>query len=86
MSIPVDISTNHFECWCNQEFPSHGNRLSTVYSFKGKFEMVSHIDSLEILIKAKNCTLQGCTDFFGNVPGIIHGYTIGLTPGTTPKK
>lgn len=48
--------------------------------------MVSHIDSLEILIKAKNCTLQGCTDFFGNVPGIIHGYTIGLTPGTTPKK
>ena len=59
-------------------FPS----LNYMSLFKSKVEMVSHIESLEHLLKAQNCILQGCTDFFGSVPSIMHVYTIGLTPGS----
>lgn len=62
-------------------FPS----MNYMSLFNSKVEMVSHIQSLELLLKAQNCTLQRCTDFFGNVPSIIHVYTIGLTPGTAKK-
>lgn len=46
---------------------------------------MSHIESSELLLKAQNCTLRGCTDFFRSVPSIIHVYTIGLTPETAKK-